>query len=396
MFPWQSGSDGREETQIVHLTPLTGEWGADHRSLQRHVSLAIAYNIWQYFHLTEDVAFMEKYGVEMFLEICRFWASTSTFDSTTAKYSIEGVMGPDEFHEAYPDAEEGGLKDNAYTNIMVAWMYARVPELLEKMSDRPKLSLFARIDLDPEELEEWDDIRSNLALDISKEGIIAQYDGYFDLKELDWDFYRKKYGNVYRMDRLLKAEGKSADDYKVAKQADTLMTFYNLEKIRVDEILKDLNYQVPKDYLKKNLEYYLQRTSHGSTLSRVVHAPLAKMTGNDQLAWDLYFEALSSDYNDIQGGTTAEGIHAGVMAGTIMIAITTFAGIDLRGNLLSVNPSLPERWKAMKFGLKFKGVDFQFEITNEKVTVVANKATDILIAGKEIYLKKGEVIIVHQ
>ncbi len=28
MFPWQSGSDGREETQVVHLNPLTGNWGA--------------------------------------------------------------------------------------------------------------------------------------------------------------------------------------------------------------------------------------------------------------------------------------------------------------------------------------------------------------------------------
>ena len=77
MFPWQSGSDGREETQVVHLNPISGEWGEDHSSLQRHVSLAIAYNIWQYFHITDDVDFMEKYGMEMFLEICRFWASKS-------------------------------------------------------------------------------------------------------------------------------------------------------------------------------------------------------------------------------------------------------------------------------------------------------------------------------
>ncbi len=390
MYPWQSGSDGREETQIVHLNPLTGDWGVDHSSLQRHVSLAIAYNIWQYFHLTEDVEFIENYGAEMFLEICRFWASKSTFDSTTAKYSIEGVMGPDEFHESYPNRKKGGLKDNAYTNIMVAWMYARVPELLEKMSDQSKVRLFTLIDLDPEELGEWDDIRSNLALDISQDGIIAQYDGYFDLKELDWDYFRKKYGNVYRMDRLLKAEGKSADDYKVAKQADTLMTFYNLEKSQVDAILKDLNYKVPEDYLEKNLDYYLQRTSHGSTLSRVVHSPLAKMTGNPQLAWDLYFEALTSDYKDVQGGTTAEGIHAGVMAGTVMIALTTFAGIDLRGTLLSVNPALPERWKKVNFNLQFKGVRYKFAINAKQIEVMASKAATILVKGKTYQLAKNK------
>ena len=28
MYPWQSGSSGREETQVVHLNPLTGEWGS--------------------------------------------------------------------------------------------------------------------------------------------------------------------------------------------------------------------------------------------------------------------------------------------------------------------------------------------------------------------------------
>ncbi len=125
MFPWQSGSDGREETQVVHLNPLTGKWGPDFSSFQRHVSLAIAYNIWQYFHTTEDMDFMKDYGAEMFLEICRFWASKAQLDDKTGRYSIKNVMGPDEFHEKYPGSEEGGLKDNTYTNIMVVWTLSK-------------------------------------------------------------------------------------------------------------------------------------------------------------------------------------------------------------------------------------------------------------------------------
>ncbi len=386
MFPWQSGSDGREETQILHLNPISGEWGDDHSSLQRHVSLAVAYNVYQYYHLTEDVAFIEDYGAEMFLEICRFWASKAELDGT-GRYSIKGVMGPDEFHEMYPDAEEGGLKDNAYTNIMVSWMMARVPELISKMSDNAKEKIFSKISLDEKELKLWDDIHKKLNLVISDEGIISQYDGYFDLKELDWDYYREKYGNIYRMDRLLKAEGKTADDYKVAKQADTLMTFYNLDKGQADQILADLGYQLPKDYLSKNLEYYLSRTSHGSTLSRVVHAQLAIMAGNPQLSWDLYEDALSSDYNDIQGGTTAEGIHAGVMAGTIMIAISTYAGIDLRKEKLNIEPALPANWKKMDFKLQFKGVQFTFSIAKENLEVVASKDTSITVKGKNLKLQ---------
>lgn len=391
MFPWQSGSDGREETQVVHLNPITGEWGPDHSSLQRHVSLAIAYNIWEYFHITRDLGFMEKYGMEMFLEICRFWESKTQWDEQNLRYSISEVMGPDEFHEKYPNAKKGGLKDNAYTNIMVAWLFKMADHLLTQMSDKSKNKLFELLNMKAEEVEKWQNIRKKLRLIVSDEGIIAQYDGYFDLKELDWDYYRKKYGNVYRMDRLLKAEGKSADEYKVAKQADMLMTFYNLEKTEVDTLLSDMGYQLPENYLQKNLDYYLQRTSHGSTLSRVVHAQLAQMINNQKLSWELYSDALSSDFNDIQGGTTGEGIHAGVMAGTIMIAITTYAGIQMKKEILEIKPQLPDGWDSIRFQMQFKGVHYTFKVDNRNVTVKADKAAKINLLDKEVNLTAGEV-----
>ena len=362
MFPWQSGSDGSEETQTIHLNPVSGEWGADYSSLQRHVSLAVAYNVWQYFHITNDKEFLEQYGLEIILEVCRFWESKAQWDEKTGRYSIAGVMGPDEFHEKYPGTEEGGLKDNAYTNIMVAWLFKTAGKLLDEISTEANDRLAKSIAFKEEELSRWDEIRKKLRLVISAEGIIAQYDGYFELKELDWETYRKKYGNVYRMDRLLKAEGKSADEYKVAKQADMLMTFYNLEKAEVDTLLSDMGYHLPEDYLQKNLKYYLARTSHGSTLSRVVHAQLAQMTGDKALSWKLYSDALSSDYNDIQGGTTGEGIHAGVMAGTIMIALNTYGGINLKKEQLEIHPALPENWEKLSCRLQFKGKRYAVKV----------------------------------
>jgi len=184
------------------------------------------------------------------------------------------------------------------------------------------------------------------------------------------------------MDRLLKAEGKSADDYKVAKQADTLMTFYNLNKQTVDKIIDDLGYELPKNYLEKNLSYYLKRTSHGSTLSRVVHAQLANIIGNENLSWELYSDALSSDFNDIQGGTTAEGIHAGVMAGTIMIGLSTYAGIDLRGEILRIDPNLPKNWKSLEFNIDFKGVNYIFSVKQNLVEIVPNKDSILKCKGE--------------
>ena len=55
----------------------------------------------------------------MMLEIARFWASIAHFNPERERYEIHGVMGPDEFHEKYPDAREAGLRNNAYTNVMV-------------------------------------------------------------------------------------------------------------------------------------------------------------------------------------------------------------------------------------------------------------------------------------
>ncbi len=42
MYPWQSGETGDEQSQFVHLNPITHTWDPDNSRLQRHVSLAIA------------------------------------------------------------------------------------------------------------------------------------------------------------------------------------------------------------------------------------------------------------------------------------------------------------------------------------------------------------------
>lgn len=375
MFPWQSGSDGREETQVVHLNPLNGEWGDDYSSLQRHVSLAIAYNVWEYYHTTGDIEFMKKAGAEMFLEICRFWAGKARLNNETGRYSIAGVMGPDEFHEQYHNASEGGLRDNAYTNIMVVWAIDKAFEILDLIGEDAS-TVKSKILLNDSELAQWKTISRKLNIVISPEGIISQYDGYFDLAELDWDHYRQKYGNIYRLDRILKAEGKSADEFKVAKQADTLQVFYNLDDAEVRLILEELGYPMKNDYVKENLAYYLKRTSHGSTLSRVVHALLANMIGDRKLSWELYQDALSSDYNDIQGGTTAEGIHLGVMAGTVLIAMHAYAGLNLRGEFIRINPNLPDAWNALSFNFTYRGISFHVKVSKDAVSIEIPKTVN--------------------
>lgn len=361
MFPWQSGKTGEEETQVIHYNPLSKTWGDDYSSLQRHVSLAVAFNIVNYHHHTKDFLFLERYGMEMLLEICRFWACKAKLNRKTGRYSISGVMGPDEFHERYPGSKEGGLRDNAYTNIMTAWLFKEIPKLLSDLMPAAVTTIFNKIDLKDTEIDQWQKIAENLTLVISAEGIIAQFDGYFELKEIDWDYYKAKYGDIHRLDRILKAEGKSPDLYKVSKQADTLMLFYNLKPAVVSSLIRGMGYKLPEDYLSKNFDYYVQRTTHGSTLSPIVHAYVAHLLGRSDLAWELFKEALNSDYNDTQGGTTAEGIHAGVMASTVMMAIKAFGGVDFRDGTPIYNPQLPGHWKSLNFSFLFRKEKFELK-----------------------------------
>jgi len=300
-------------------------------------------------------------------------------------------MGPDEFHEKYHGSEEGGLTDNTYTNLMVAWTFGKAFEMIEKLGDS-RIPVMTTVQLTEQELNHWKDISGKLNI-VIKDNILAQYDGYFGLKELDWDYFRKNFGNIYRMDRVLKAEGMEADEFKVAKQADTLQTFYNLDEKDVTQILENLGYKLSPDYLSANLEYYLKRTSHGSTLSRVVHAQLANMIDNKKLSWELYLDALTSDFSDIQGGTTGEGIHAGVMAGTVLIALQSYAGLNLKKDFVEFNPKLPDHWRSVGFKFIFKKVHYQVKAGRNTILIKQFNSNErdvqVRVKEKTFFLKSG-------
>ncbi|WP_352396875.1 glycoside hydrolase family 65 protein [Aminobacterium colombiense] len=272
MYPWQSGSSGREETQKLHLNPKSGRWNPDNSHLQRHVNAALAYNIWQYYQVTEDLEFLSFYGAEMFIEIARFWASKTTFNKEIGRYEILGIMGPDEYHDAYPGANEPGLNNNSYTNIMTVWILNRALEIWNLLPETDRNPLCEKIGFSEEEREHWKNIARKMKIVFHKDGILSQFEGYEQLEEFDWEEYKKKYGNIQRLDRILEAEGDSPNRYKVSKQADVLMLFYLFSAEELRSIFKQLGYAFKYETIPQNINYYLKRTSHGSTLSRVVHS----------------------------------------------------------------------------------------------------------------------------
>ncbi len=368
MFPWQSSSDGREETQGIHLNPKSGAWDPDFSRLQRHINAAIVYNIWQHHLVTGRRPFLEQYGAEIILEIARFWSSIARYNEKTGRYEINGVMGPDEYHEKYPDAAEGGLRNNAYTNIMAVWCLERGLEVLERVSPERRQDLEEFLDLDDQELARWRDITHKMTVPFHGDGIISQFDGYERLEEFPWDEYREKYGDIQRLDRILKAEGTTPDRYKVSKQPDVTMLFHLLAPAELERIFHQLGYPFDEDTIAKNIQYYMERCSYGSTLSRIVFSSILDRIDR-QRSWELFREALWSDFKDVQGGTTKEGIHLGAMAGTINIVLSRYAGVDTSGKTIAINPRLPKPIRRLRLKVQYRGKWIDLEVTQNKMRV---------------------------
>jgi trehalose/maltose hydrolase-like predicted phosphorylase len=368
MFPWQSGSEGTEETQRVHLNPVSGLWEPDLSRNQRHVDAAIFWNIWQYFQTTHDQAFLRDYGAEMMLSITRFWASIAHFNPERERYEIHDVMGPDEFHDKYPDARHGGLRNNAYTNVMVAWLCDVTGKLLALLPSSRAQELRERLGIGDDELAVWCDMSRRMFVPFHDDGIISQFEGYEGLEELDWDTYRAKYGNIQRLDRILRAEGKDPNRYKVTKQADTLMLFFLFRDEELREIFERLGYGYGLDTAPRNVAYYDRRTSHGSTLSVVTHAGVLAAI-DPESSWERFVVALRSDAEDVQGGTTKEGIHMGVMAGTLDLMQRSYAGAYISDGVLCFDPRLPSRLDSLSFSMQFRQTPIQVTLTHDQLTL---------------------------
>ncbi len=393
MFPWQSGSNGREESQKIHLNPKSGRWLPDNSHLQRHINAAIPYNVWLYYQSTRDMEFMAFYGAEIILNTALFWSSITTFNTKRNRYEIRGVMGPDEYHTGYPGSEVPGLNNNAYTNIMAVWVMKRALDITDMFDDECIRELFTRINLEDKDLDKWKDITQKMFIPFHDRDIITQFEGFDQLEDLDWEHYHKEYGEAIRLDRILEKENDTPNRYKASKQADVLMLFYLFSSDELVDLLKNLGYDFKKESIPKNIEYYQNITSHGSTLSQLIHSWVyARMDRNR--SWKSFEKALMSDFKDVQGGTTPEGIHLGAMAGTVDLIQRCYSGMEIRDDVLWLNPRLPADVKTICFDVKYRGHWITLTIEHDKLKIEFDKSwadpVTLSVQGEKIRFTKDD------
>ena len=171
------------------------------------------------------------------------------------------------------------------------------------------------------------------------------------------------------------------------------MLFYLLRTDELRAIFRQLGYDLDDATIRKTVDYYTARTSHGSTLSRVVHAAVSARS-DPHTSWRYFTEALQSDVADIQGGTTPEGVHIGAMGGIDDVLLTHYAGIDTRGETLSLDPSLPEELPALRLAMVYRGRRVALDLTRESVGISLGGESavplDVVVQGIKHTLLAGD------
>lgn len=112
---------------------------------------------------------------------------------------ITGVVGLDEFRTAYPDGEEPGITNNAYTNVMAVWVLRCARELLELLADWRRVELTESLGLRLKTVGRWEEITRKVFIPFHDDGVVSRFEGYEALSELDWGRYRERYGDIRQL-----------------------------------------------------------------------------------------------------------------------------------------------------------------------------------------------------
>jgi alpha,alpha-trehalase len=430
-FPWQSASDGKERTPAYWWQPATSKWIRDFTHLEIHVNGAVAFNVWQYYQVTSDLDFMYSYGSEILIEIARFFA-TFARKNEEGRFEIKGVIGPDEFHNGYPNFTEPGVNNNAYTNILAAWTCHRVLDLLEALPTDHRDHLRGRLNISEDELYLWKEVSKKMYVPIMTNGIIAQFDGYEDLEEFPG--LKDKRVDHEQLAAALKENFGYLNQYKISKQADVLMLGFLFSQCELDTMVEKLGYPKECVNLEKLARYYIPRTANESTLSRVAlawvlsrldkklayellggdyanrdkiianakqnsgietendgdghnlnsDAPVNQKSKHEQIVdflpettpGGLFYAALGSDYFDVAArGTAKSGIHMGAMAGTVDIVQRCYTGISMRDNILWIDPKLPEALLRLSFTLHYRDQSLHFDLNHDRAEIRARHSS---------------------
>ena len=142
------------------------------------------------------------------------------------------------------------------------------------------------------------------------------------------------------------------------------------------------------------IAYYDRRTSHGSTLSHVTHARVLAEV-DPESSWQRFLVALQTDIDDVQSGTTKEGIHLGVMAGTLDLVQRGYLGTEIVDDVVYFKPTALDRLDGLRLPLQIRRTPIIVSINCRQITVTVlaegyTRPITVSVHGTARELKGGE------
>ncbi|WP_106770031.1 glycoside hydrolase family 65 protein [Paenibacillus faecalis] len=331
------------------------EWEITFEEIHRNG--AIAYAIYNYVNYTGDYTYLGQYGLEVLVEISRFWEERVNYVPAKDQYVMLGVTGPNEY--------ENNVNNNWYTNRIACWTMEYTMDVLNYLEqNEPKryTELVSKLNLQEEEPAKWQDIINKMYYPMDEErGIFLQQDGFLD-KELvpvkDLDPKHLPLNQNWSWDRILRSV--------YIKQADVLQGLFFLSD------------HFDLETKKRNFDFYEPFTVHESSLSPCVHSILACELGYQEKAYEMYLRTARLDL-DNYNNDTEDGCHTTSMAGTWMSVVLGFGGLRVKDGVLHLKPFVPGHWTAFSFKVMFRGSRLKVNVTDKEIIVLNETDTPAAI-----------------
>jgi trehalose/maltose hydrolase-like predicted phosphorylase len=318
---------------------------------QLHIDLAASWGVLHAYFLHGDAGeLIRGGGLEMLLELGKFWLSFIPDAEADGLYHIRNVCGPDELHP--------GVDDNTYTNIFSAWTLAATAEVVRRAAEEHPEAV-----ADLRRRCGWTDADSARARDIASrmfvpklpDGAPAQFANFEAQPEANFAIRNKWW----------------AGD-NTHKQADIVMLSQVLPR------------ETGPAWLAAAYDANVPLCTQTSSLSpgtHVIAAVQLRRLRDAQRFWRL---AAGMDLAD-SFGNAAHGIHGAGQGGVWLGAVHGFGGMRAGIDGLEIDPLLPPFWQRLEYAVVYRGqvlsVDVEpgwFTVTNTGTAEVA-----VTLGGKQ-------------
>jgi beta-phosphoglucomutase len=349
-YPWESFATGDVERPRF----TTDDVGYQ----ERHVNLAVVLGILRHWQLTGDDKLMLSAGLEVLLEVCRFFASRVDGPDADGRFHLRDVCGPDEFSLH--------VDDNAYTNLLARRVLLEATQAVCRLAELggPIVKgALARCGAGPAAMERWRSIAENLHLPRLADGTLAQFEGFADLPEPDTAVNQGRWGRID----------------KTSKQADTLL---------IPQALPD---ELDADDLSSCWRQYAPLCMHFSSLSCCTHAFVAARLG---LTRDAERFLRLSEQLDLFADDNAarSGIHGAGEGGYWTCVVQGFGGLEVLPGGVRIAPAVPPWWKALRYRFRCRGQTVEVRATGKQceVTNRGEAPVSLTLADEPAEIPAGE------